>query len=452
MNVKTNLIALAAGALLACLSAPAGATETFTQATSPGGIPFWYLQRADTPMNVLYAGFADGFALAHPDKIATPIVGSSLLRYGPAGRSSGDYSEALKDVEAHCGVSPSPMFTTFQVESEPGDFADALDLCFQMLTKPALRSADIEKIRQSAIAGRQRTMDNREALAALLLRRVTQADSPFGAWSEPASIAAVTPEDVDLWRREIFARANLTIVAVGAAAAGAFGPLVDKAFGQLPETGSPGPQTPPTPAFPAKTIVLEREGSQTAVVLEGPLDLAQGEGPVALIGGNALGGGLDRRLSKAVRGELGATYGISAGLGQITPRQRTFSIRSAMSNELAAAGLKRSREVYETWRTGGITEDEAASAREQLASGFEKNAETPSGKAFALLSLLRSGATAEYEANYSQILRSTDAGKVNALIRDKMPPKLTTAIVASKADGLDADCVIHDIEETAKCR
>ena len=451
-----TLSAVVGRAALLCavagFAAPVAADELFSRATSPAGVPFWYLQRADALTTTLLAGFADGFPLAHPDKIGAPIVGSVLMRFGPKGSSAGDFDEQLKDVEARCGLSAAPMSTTFSVEAKPDDFGDALDLCFGFVTEPALREADLDKIRKSAVAGRERMMESREAIASLVMRRLTQADSPFSKWSEPKAIAAATPADIDQWRREVFARDNLTIVAVGAQDAAAVGALIDKSIGQLPEKSAPAPTTPPTPVFPAKTIVLEKDGDQTAVNMEGYLDLALGEGPIALVGANVLGGGLDRRLSKAVRGELGATYGISAGLGQITPRQRTFSIRTAMSNDLAAAGLKRIREVYDVWRRDGVTAEEVEPAREQLANGFDKSAASSSGKAYGLLSLLRGGANAEYEASYNDRLRKVDVDTVNALLKAKTPAALTTVIVASKADGLGADCVIHAIEEVDTCK
>lgn len=447
---RAVFIALAA-ALFASV-APAFGDAPFTLAHSPGGFAFWYLQRSDAHETVLLGGFNDGWVLAHPDRSATPVVGAALSRYGPKSLPAGDFNEELKDVRAHCGLLAGPMYSTFSLEAHPAEFGEALDLCFGILSEPALRASDLEKIRKGSEAGHLRMMERPEAIAGLLMRRATLGDAPFARWEEPEAIAAVTPADVDAWRSAVFARDNLTIVVVGSLDVDAAAAMIDKTFVRLPEHAAPAPTAPPAINFSGRTILLEKPGEQTAILLEGGLDLVLGEGPVALVGVNVLGGGLDRRLSKAVRGELGATYGISAGLGQFTPTQRYIAIRSALANDLAPAALARVREVYATWRRDGVTEEENSSAREQLASGFDKNSETSSGRAYGLLALLRGGASAAYEANYTDNLRRIDSDRVNLLLRDKAPERLTTVIVAPSASGFNADCVIHSIDEAATCK
>ena len=430
----------------------AQAAETFQAATTPGGLKFWHLQRADAQRSVVLASFVDVFALKHPDKIAAPIVGASLMQSGPKGISSGEFNEQLKDLQARGGVSVSPMSALFSVEAKPDDLREALDLCIRLITDPALRQTDIERIRKATVANRARLETNRGGLAAYLMRKLTSFDGPFGRWAEPEEIVKIGAADVELWRGEVFARDNLTLITVGTQDADAFGAMIDSAFSELPAKAAPTDAIAPAPVYSGKTVVLERDGTQTAIIMEGALAINNREGPAATIGNNVLGGGLDRRLSKAVRGEQGATYGISSGIGQLAPGQRTFSIRSSLANDLAAAGLNRAREEYQRWRNDGVSEDEAAAARSLLATNFDKGAETPGGKAFALIAMLRTGRNAEDEALYAERVRQTDVGEVNRVLREKMPAKLTTLIVAPKAEGFAADCIIKEVSEIDTCR
>ena len=451
MSFKRAFAALFLSCVGALSPARVLALETFQRVTTPGGLVFWHLQRPDADRAVIMAGFNDSFALAHPDRIAAPNVGATLLRHGPRDISAGEFNEQLKDARAQCGISAAPLFATLVAQAAPGDIGDALDLCMRVVVEPALRDRDLEHIKRDAVVGRQRLEENREALASMLMRRLTQAGAPFGRWNDPDEVARVSTADVEQWRRETFTRDGLMIVAVGASDAAALGPVIDRAFARLPAAGG-ARLAAPAPAFPDKTIVLEKPGAQTAMVMEGPLDIPPDQAPVALIGVNVLGGGLDRRLSKAVRGELGATYGISSSVVLLAPGQRYLRIGSALANDLAAAALKRAREVYDAWRLDGVTDEEAGSARAQLASGFERNVETPYGKAFAMLSLLRVGRTASDEAEYVERLRAISVESVNRLLREKAPARLTTVLVASDAAGLGADCVIHELAEVDNCR
>lgn len=438
--------------LLPLAPAPAPAAEMFQLARSPGGLPFWHVRRKDEPRAVLVGSFYDAFALAHPDKISTALVGASLMESGPRGMSEGEFNELLKDTQARCGISAGAMSSSFSVEAKPEDLGDALDTCFRALNEPALRGKDFVRLRKSAVESRSRLETNRGALAGHLMRRLTWGASPFARWSEPDEIAKISAEDVETWRRAVFARDNLIIVAVGAPDAAEFGALIDRGFGGLPENAAVSAGAVAPPAYPAKTIVFEKDGEQTALLIEGALDIDNAEGPAATAGNNVLGGGMDRRLGRAVRGEQGATYSISSGLGQLAPGLRTFSVRSALANDLAASAIARARAEIERWRADGATPQEVEAARGQLAAGFDKSAESPGGKAFALVSMLRTGRTAQDEALYTQKLRALGADEVNRVIREKMPRVLTTIIVAPKAEGLGADCVIRAIAEIDTCR
>ena len=441
----------------ACLAfpgvcAPALAAEIFSPAVSPGGLPFWYLQRKDEPRAIVVGSFLDAFALKYPDKIAAPVVGASIMNRGPKGVSAGEYSEQLKDTQARCGVSNDAMSATFSVETKPEDLAGALDVCFRVVTDPALRDIDFERLRKASKVSRERLETNRNGLASYVMRRLTWAAAPFSRWSEPEEIAKITAADVDLWRREIFARDNLVLVAVGSQEAATFGALIDHSFGALPEMAAAASGVAPSPVYSGKTIVYELAGEQTALVMEGPLAIETQEAQAATIGNNVLGGGMDRRLGRAVRGEQGATYGISSGIGALAPGLRTLSIRSALANDLAIAALARVREEFARWRKDGASEAEVAASRGSLATSFDRSVESPGGKAFTLVQMLRTRRTAEDEAFYIDRLRATDVAEVNRVLREKMPERLTTVIVAPKAEGFAADCVIRAVSEIDRCR
>ena len=440
-------------ALMVCdLRVHAQTRETFQQVNSPGGLLFWHVQRAEAPRAVILGSFVDAFALNHPDKIAAPVVGAALMHSGPKGMSSGEFMEQVKDLQARGGVGSAVMSASFSVEAKPEELSEALDLYFSTLSDPALREADFDRLRKGSIASRARLESDPNALSGYLMRKLTLFNSPFGRWAEPEEVAKITADDVNQWRREVFARDNLTIVAVGNLDAATFGAMIDRTFGTLPEKSISGRGEAPSPVYSGKTIVFEREAGQTAVLMEGPLMIEPAEAAAVNVGGNVLGGGLDRRLSRAVRGEQGATYGISAGAGQLAPGQRNFGIRSALANDLAIAALKRARDEYDRWRSGDVTDEEAAGARSLLATNFDKSAESPSGKAFSLVALLRTGRTAQDEAAYADRMREIGVAEINRVLREKMPRQLTTVIVAPKADGFGADCVIRAVSELEKCR
>ena len=80
------------------------------------------------------------------------------------------------------------------------------------ITEPALRQRDLTRYQKSNVIARAQIENSPTSIAAWLTRRLTMGNSPFGNWSEPEAIGKVTLEDIDQWRREVFARDNATII------------------------------------------------------------------------------------------------------------------------------------------------------------------------------------------------------------------------------------------------
>jgi zinc protease len=448
-----NLLHAFAALLVVAASGAADAKEFFRSAKTPGGLTFWHLQRPESPRSTIIGSFGDDFALRHPDKIGAPAVGPSLLRSGPRGVSAGEFDEQLRDIQAGGGVSSSAMYATFTVEAKPEDIGEAIELYVKVLTEPALRDRDLERYKKNATTARAQMETSPSAIASWLSRRLVYGSSPFANWTEPEAIGRVTLADIDQWRREVFARDNVTIVAVGREDAATFGAHIDRAYGKLPEKAATGGAKPPALSFSGKTVVLERAMSQTAVAMLARLELDALTDVMAFnIGNNAFGGGMDRRLGRAIRQGQGATYGIGSSIGQPAPGQRTLGISSSLAHDLAAGAIAKTLEEYGRWKREGLTEAEMAASRSLLATSFDRSTESPGGKAFSLLSLLRAGRAVEDEAGYTETFRSISLDHVNRVVREKAPERFTTVIVAPSAQGFDADCVIRVLEEIESCR
>ncbi len=445
-------LAIVALHLWPAAGARAQAVDAFKLVKSPGGIEFWHLQRDAWPRAVVLGNFLDSFALAHPEKIATALVASALSTSGPKDMPPGEFNEQVKDLRGNGSLGAQAMQTSFFVEARPADIGEALDLYFGSILNPALREEDFSRLRQRSRANRARMLADSGSLSNYLLNRLTLDDGPFGRWSDPDEIEKITAEDVAQWRREVLARDNLVISAIGNLDAAQFGAMIDRTFGKLPEYAVAGRAPTPKLSISGKTVVLERETAQTAIAMQGELVIEPAEAAAVNIASNVLGGGLDRRLSRAVRGEQGATYGIGAGIGQPFPGVRTFSIRTQLANDLALAALTRAREVYSGWRSGDVSEDEAAPARALLSTQFEKATESPAERAFTLMQMLRTHRSAKDEAEYAQRTRDAPLADINQVLREKMPTKFTTLIIAPKADSFHPDCVIHAVSEVDKCR
>ena len=176
--------------------------------------------------------------------------------------------------------------------------------------------------------------------------------------------------ELDLWRAERMSRSGLVIVASGALSADAFARAIDEAFARLPELPEPQRITPGPPRTSPRTVVIERPGTQTIILLAAPMTVPDlKEAPKLSIAAAILGGGAQGRLFKAVRGDLGATYGASASISTVHRDQRIVLVQASVANDLAKASLASLRATYAKWHAEGVTEAELVPARERSISG-----------------------------------------------------------------------------------
>ena len=262
--------------------------------------------------------------------------------------------------------------------------------------------------------------------------------------------------EVEAWRHAVFARDSLVVAAAGRSTEEAIVATIDHAFGELPErTSLP---MPPDITFrrDGRTIVIERPVSQTSLVLGGGTSLVwadERDQPLSGIALNAFAAGPTSRLFRAVRDELGASYGSTAALPMLGGAARYFVISSSVDPASAPRALAVIRAEYDRFRQEGLTSTEFEAARARLVNGLEEQARR-AGPASALLrDLLRQGRNAaEGPAVLEYLRHRLTREEVNAHVRQCWPElPLTTVIVAPSAEGLAADCVVRRHEEPERC-
>jgi zinc protease len=165
-----------------------------------------------------------------------------------------------------------------------------------------------------------------------------------------------------------------------------------------------------------------------------------------------LGGGVNGRLMKAVREQLGATYGISAALQAYDEAARGLLIHTPVANDKAKDALATIRSEYARFYADGVTDEEIEPRKSALISGNREIARRGPALAGYLLALMLQGFPDDHIATYDARVRALDRGVINETIRSNFPaPPLTVVMVAPSADGLGADCVIKAPAEIARC-
>jgi zinc protease len=449
--VGAAIIAAVAGTGAATAAEPSIA---FKSQRSPAGIPFYFRSDTRTPFAAINFGMRDVYALTTPGKEGLLSLGGALVMQGVDGAGQTELIERLRDYAASASYSFGPFSSQGQVRAPAATIAKAMDLMAETLKGARPTEKVLTRLKAQAKGAEAQSAIRAETIAQEAALRLALRDHPFVRTLDPARYDRVTLGDVAAWRQRMLDRDKLRIAVSGRIGETEAGQLVDRAFAGLPQKLEPPPYTWPEVAVPALTVVVERETQQSAIVIVGATSIATGlEAETGTIA-NAVLGGSNGRLWRAVREALGSTYGAGSGFQVVGPGKRLIRLSGAVANDQVKPSLEALRQTYASWHGKGITEAELKAARSRAVNDLRSAFDDPSRANGLVLAMLLANRPVDQLLGYEARLGALTAQSVNEFILLKLPPvdRLLTVIVTPTADGLGADCVVRSIEEIETCR
>ena len=195
---------------------------------------------------------------------------------------------------------------------------EAFDDLRLALTAPRFDSEAVERIRTQIATQLRRASTSPNDIASRAFWHAAFPDHPYGqpVSGTPASVAAISIDDLKTYTAHVLARGQLKIGVVGDIDAETVGRLLDRTFGELPAQ-------PISTAVPDVTMqglgrrIVEQLDVPQAVVTFGTTGIARHDPDfmAAYIVNYVLGGGaFSSRLYREVREKRGLAYGVSDSL------------------------------------------------------------------------------------------------------------------------------------------
>jgi len=436
--------------------APASAEPMVTRQTTPSGLEFRHVHMPSESQQAIGFAWKDGTAVARPGKEALAALAPALMLEGPKGVTRSAMLEDLRDLQAAMGLSAGSSFAQGSLSAPRAKLAAAAGILARVLADPALPEDKLRQAQRSFALASQQAEQNAEALGLRLFQRLVLGEGPH--WrlggADPAIYERIDKADIEAWRRDVLVREGLMLVAAGPMAAAEIAGVLDSVFAGLPQSGRVPAVAKPALRSSGKLVVLEKAVVQTVIVAGAPTtlavtpDLVRAELAVEVLGR----GSAASRLGRAVRGRLGATYGISAVLQASVAGTRTLLIRTPVANDKAKAALEAIREEYALFAAEGVTEEEIEPLKTAAIARHQERLRRAGAVAGALLGLALNNRPDDELATQEARIRAISRAAVNEDIRNRLPkPPLTIVMVAPSAQGLGADCVIRALAEIARC-
>jgi zinc protease len=381
--------------MLLCLAAPvlsakANAMKIQT-VRSPGGIDAWLVQEHAVPLIALRFVFEGGSAQNPTGKEGLANFLTAMLDEGAGDLDSQKYQERMEELAFRMGFEDSRdgfygSFETLTANRDP-----SIDMLRLALNQPRFDADAVERVRKQLLSGLAFAAKNPNRVAGKAWSALAFPGHPYGlpADGTPQSIAGITREDLDGFRKRNFARDNLKVVAVGDISAEQLGELLDSVFGDLPGKAELAvvPQT--MPEAKERVQVIHMDVPQSVVQFGAPGIAREDDDfmPAFVLNQILGGGGFASRLTEEVREKRGLAYSVYSYL-QPYRRAAIFAGGVATKNEEVGRSLDVIRDELRRMAKDGPTPEELKNAKDYLTGSFALRFDTNAKIANQLLGFL----------------------------------------------------------------
>jgi zinc protease len=418
------------GGFLAGLSAPAEAAR-IQRVVSPGGITAWLIESHTLPLIRMTFAFKGGSSQDPADKPGVANFAEWMLNEGVGDMDTAQFFRAKKLL----GASESKQLTAereilgFTMLSENRDAS--LELLRQMLVAPRFDEDAMARARAEISASIEALRRNPASNILNALFDLMFPGHPYSVEKQGTlqSVAAISREDLQNYRRATFARDNLSIAVVGDIDAATLSDQLDKVFGGLPEKAQLRP-VPVAASVPPQQKSITDPLRQTSVAFGYVIDtpLTSADMPAVSVLNHILSGGiLTSRLDREVRVKRGLVYSIGFSIARTPINQYAYGSFGA-EPATAEQAYDIVREEIRKLAEEGPTAEEVKNAKTYLQGAYVVALSNSAMVANELLELQRYGYGLDAIDDYSARVEAVTIDQLRALARRIFKPDALSRI------------------------
>lgn len=296
-------------------------TDRIEEARLRNGVRFVSVVRRGAPLAQLLFGIDRGSVDAPPG--VAEIASVAIAAGDPHGLDGVFAHEHLDYLGAFVQAAAFDDGVVTGLASLPSLLPSAIDRMLPLLATPAFDDASVNLARVTMAATRARSEDARSHAGRRLFQAMFPPPQSRAAPAGKFGAADATLRAVDAAHVRAFGEAFVTaehayVVVAGDIEPNAMKPIVERALARLPAKARAAPPPTPLPATRSscehRVLLVDRPGLSQVTIAIGvgvPSPVVEDSAAVDVLG-EATGGGLDARLPRKLRTDLGATYRVDA--------------------------------------------------------------------------------------------------------------------------------------------
>ena len=379
---------------------------------------------------------------ASADPAGRPGVASmmaTVVDNGAAGMSAPELAGRIESLGAQIGASANADSSLVFVAAPTATIGEAGQLLRQIVREPSFAPEELERERRRALDRLRVNMRDPTFVNQRVVYRAVYGDAPYGAptGGTPASLAALTRDDLVAYHRDWWRPDNATLVITGGMDPEAAFALAERLFGDWAAPAAPMPQVAANrggPPLPPRVIVIDNPDSDQASVSIVTRGLARSDSDYypLVLANSALGGSSTGRLFQEVRVRRALSYGANSGLLALRDEGMLIALAQTRNNaapEVAQVMLGEIRRL----RAEPLSDDVLQKRRTLVAGSFGRQVETTQGLGDYLAGLAVQGLPMSEFGRYLPSLEAVTPQQVEASLESEIDPAQASIVIVGRA-------------------
>jgi zinc protease len=440
----SKLLRAVAAAILAliCLlpAAPASAIDVQI-VKSPKGITAWLVNEGAAGAPVVYMSFAfRPGALRDPaEKEGLANMLATLLDEGAGELDGLAFQRRMEALAMTFEVNAGRDTISASMRTLSRNAPDAFRLLGTALSKPRFEAEPLERVRAQIQTHLRRELRDPNTIAHRNLLRSLFPNHPYGRTVEGTveSVGRVARADLFDFHRAAFAKDTLVVGVVGRVTPEELAPLLDLAFGDLPDKAAPLDIAEVAPSTSGQVTVLRLEVPQSVVIFgHAALKRDDKDYFAAMVMNHILGGGsFSSRLYNEIREKRGLAYSVYSYLN---PLEKSSLLMGQVSTENGR--VKDSIDIVRAeWKRlagGDVGEAEVAAARTYITGSYPLRFASASTIARMLVNTQIDGMPTDYFKRRNEFVNAVTLADVKRVAARLLQADKLTFIVVGNPVGM----------------
>jgi predicted Zn-dependent peptidase len=408
--------------------------------TLANGLAVRFVEHRSAPVVTLVLQVEGGAGDDPPALHGLAAVAADMLDEGTGAMDALEVSDALARLGADYDLDVGADATTIALTTLERFTGRGAALLADIVTRPALREADFDRVRQLRVDRLRQLKDMPSAMSERAFLQLLYGQHPYGHLTigRLESLRAMVLPDVASFHQSQYRPSRATLVIAGPMTAGDAFRMAESTFGDWsePETAS-GTKTSAAsiepPANPAARLaVVPREGAAQSELRIGHLAAARDTPDYfpLLVMNAVLGGQFVSRINLKLREEKGYTYGARTGFDWRRGRA-PFVLQASVHSRATAEAIRDSlAELGDIRGSRPPSGSELALAKASITRGYPRNFETVAQVARGAAQLALFGLPDSYfETFVSRVNAVTASDVMSAAERYLDPERMLTLVV-----------------------